>query len=134
MPDHFHAIITINGRSTKKPIIDHRTRSIVNTVAVETPRRDISTNEWHATDGRDTNDAAPNEPNPFRKPQWQSGCLGAIINQFKSICTKRIRNAGQTNFAWQPRYHEHLIRTEQEMVRIRKYIVDNPSVWTRDHQ
>jgi putative transposase len=57
---------------------------------VETPRRGVSTKE-----------------NP-----WRSGTLGAIINQFRSICTKRIRKMGINNFAWQARFYDHILRNE----------------------
>jgi putative transposase len=75
---------------------------------VETPRRGVSTNAW--------------KPNS----------LGAIVNQIKSVCTKRIRAAGYPDFAWQARFHDHIIRDEPELNRIRRYIHDNPLTWTLD--
>jgi REP element-mobilizing transposase RayT len=57
--------------------------------------------------------------------------IGAIVNQFKSICTKHIRHMGYPNFAWQPRYHDHIIRNQSELHRIRKYIIDNPKNWKK---
>src|SRR3989338_6004864 len=38
--------------------------------------------------------------------------LGSMLNQFKSVCTKHIRNLGHDNFQWQPRFHDRLIRTK----------------------
>lgn len=35
-------------------------------------------------------------------------------------------------FAWQPNYHDHIIRDEDELNRIRQYIVDNPLQWEYD--
>ncbi|PIP65092.1 transposase [Candidatus Peregrinibacteria bacterium CG22_combo_CG10-13_8_21_14_all_49_11] len=57
--------------------------------------------------------------------------LGSIINQFKSICTKRIRPIGP-DFAWQSRFHDRRVRSYDETIRIRKYITDNPLHWTLD--
>jgi putative transposase len=73
--------------------------------SVETPRRGVSTSRL-----------AP-------------GSLGAIIGQFKSICTKRIRYAGMSAFGWQPRFYDHIIRDEDTFDRIRQYIIDNPLKW-----
>jgi len=75
------------------------------TVGVETPRRGVSTTGW------------------------RSGCLGAIVGQFKSVCTKRIRGAGHRDFAWQARYHDRVIRSEWELANVRRYIAENPQRW-----
>lgn len=66
--------------------------------------------------------------NYFRPPD--AGSLAMIMNQFKSICTKRIRAAGMADFAWQSLYHDHIIRDENEYRRIRRYILNNPAAWT----
>ena len=63
---------------------------------------------------------------------WQSGTLVAIVGQFKSICTKRIRRDGYSGFAWQPRYYDHIIRDEASLARIREYIAVNPLKWPDD--
>ena len=36
------------------------------------------------------------------------------------------------DFAWQTNYHEHIIRNEHELERIRNYIVSNPLMWEED--
>jgi hypothetical protein len=33
---------------------------------------------------------------------------------------------------WQRNYYERIIRTDEELNRIRQYIADNPSNWDRD--
>jgi REP element-mobilizing transposase RayT len=60
---------------------------------------------------------------------WKSGCLGVIINQFKGICTKRIRKTGNDEFLWQPRYHDRIIRDPDDMNRVRRYTQQNPANW-----
>jgi REP element-mobilizing transposase RayT len=62
----------------------------------------------------------------------RSGTLGAIINQFKSICTKRIRGLGYMHFAWQPLFYDHIIRNQKSLEKIRAYIIANPVKWTDD--
>ena len=65
-------------------------------------------------------------------PRLQAGSLGAIIAQFKSSCTKKIRAGGNPAFGWQARYYDHIIRVEKSLDNIRKYIANNPSKWTLD--
>ena len=62
----------------------------------------------------------------------QKNSLGAMIGQFKSVCTKRIWAAAFKNFAWQPRYYDHVIRDEKSLRAIREYIVNNPAKWQLD--
>lgn len=65
-------------------------------------------------------------------PHWKPNTLGAIINQYKSKCTKRIRAAGYVDFGWQRRFYDHIIRDERALHGIRRYIADNPRKWGRD--
>lgn len=55
--------------------------------------------------------------------------LGVIINQFKAACTSRIRASGYQDFFWQPHFHDHVIRNEKDLERIRLYIRENPAAW-----
>ncbi len=66
------------------------------------------------------------------KARLKSGSVGAIIGQFKSVCTKRIWAAKFLAFDWQPRFFDHIIRDEPSLKDIRQYIVDNPAKWERD--
>jgi putative transposase len=58
--------------------------------------------------------------------------LGVIINQFKGACTRRIWAAGRHDFAWQTRFHDHIIRNEESLLNLRKYISENPLRWQED--
>lgn len=59
--------------------------------------------------------------------------LGAAINLFKGKCTTRIRKI-LPEFAWQARFHDHVIRNDAELQRIRKYIAENPQKWEAKHR
>jgi putative transposase len=61
-----------------------------------------------------------------KKDHWQSGCLGAIIGRFKAQCAKRIRRTGCSSFEWQRNFHDHVIRNEKDLDRIRSYVRSNP--------
>lgn len=86
----------------------------------------------------------------------QSGSLGAIIQNFKSVTSRRIKAAArcaaetsadlrgvlaagsvadyshQRSTIWQRNYYEHIIRSEADLDRIREYIADNPARWETD--
>ena len=64
-------------------------------------------------------------------PQWHSGTIGVIINQYKRICTINIRKT-MPDFGWQSRFHDHIIRNESEFRRIADYIHNNPARWSDD--
>jgi REP element-mobilizing transposase RayT len=48
-----------------------------------------------------------------------------------AIKTEDINTRGKF---WQDNYYEHIIRNEEEMDRIRKYIVNNPLHWELDRE
>ncbi|MFY9825374.1 MAG: transposase [Thermoanaerobaculia bacterium] len=59
--------------------------------------------------------------------------LGAVVGQFKSKTTKRIRmDLRRSDFAWQPRFHDTILREEADVARVRDYIRANPSRWKRE--
>lgn len=75
-----------------------------------------------------THNDAPQPKNKFG-PQSQN--LPSIIRGYKSgVTTYATKN--QINFAWQPRYHDHIIRTDKEYHRISDYIINNPVKWAED--
>jgi len=61
----------------------------------------------------------------------QSKNLASIIRGFKIGVTKNARKI-QADFAWQSRFHDHIIRNEDSFNRIQQYILTNPQNWTND--
>lgn len=63
--------------------------------------------------------------------------LGQIIGAYKSrvvhecLELAKIKDKFMGKF-WQRNYYEHIIRDEDDLNRIRKYIRNNPSNWTKD--
>ena len=68
------------------------------------------------------------------QPRLRAKSLGAIINQIKSVSTKRIQAAGFPDFGWQSGYYDHIIRDRKDLDRIREYIVGNPFQWEDDEE
>ncbi|MCC5629383.1 transposase [Nostoc sphaeroides] len=58
--------------------------------------------------------------------------LQAIINAYKSSVTRWCRKNGYEDFAWQPRFYDHIIRADGSLDRIREYIINNPIKWDKD--
>ncbi|HLE28800.1 MAG TPA: transposase [Anaerolineales bacterium] len=73
-------------------------------------------------------------PLPERPHGTAPRSLGAIVQNFKSVSTRRINALRQTpgQPVWQRNYYEHVIRGETDLQRIRQYIVNNPAKWHED--
>ncbi len=78
-------------------------------------------------------DETPLSPPPNSPNGTVSGSLGAIVQNFKSVSTRRInRVTGNRGTIWQRNYYEHIIRTDRACGNIRKYIIENPQRWHED--
>ncbi len=62
----------------------------------------------------------------------QSKNLASIVRGFKSAITAGAKKMGITDFAWQSRFHDHIIRNSESFERIQNYIADNPFNWKND--
>lgn len=62
-------------------------------------------------------------------PHGTSKTIGSIIRGFKIGVTKWMRQNTEFYQIWQRNYYEHIIRNENELNRIRTYIVNNPEKW-----
>lgn len=73
-------------------------------------------------------------PDSSARPRGpDSGSLGAIVGQFKSLTTRRIVAANLLEGSpWQRNYYEHIIRSPREYDQICAYIIHNPARWTED--
>ena len=60
--------------------------------------------------------------------------MGVIVGNFKSVTTRRINRVRHTpgDRVWQRNYYEHVVRGERALLRIRQYILDNPTRWADD--
>ena len=60
--------------------------------------------------------------------------LSEIIRRFKTRSARRINERRNSTGIplWQRDYWEHIIRNEDDLNRIRQYIIDNPAKWAED--
>jgi len=116
MPNHIHRIIII------KPVSEESGRDVpVEPLPVERLSEERLRGEEETT-----------HRVVSTKARLKSGSLGAIVGQFKSVCTKHIWAAGFPDFYWQPRFFDHIIRNKESLRKIRQYIVTNPVKWELD--
>ena len=69
-------------------------------------------------------------PFPYRHPK----SISSFVAGFKSAATKKNNEYRKTPGVpvWQPRFYDHIIRNNHDLVRIREYIINNPKQWARD--
>ena len=63
----------------------------------------------------------------------QSNNLASIIRGFK-VGVKKWTTRNNLDFNWQSRYYERIIRDENELMKIRNYIRNNPMDWLEDEE
>ena len=116
MPNHIHLIVVFNGvfpcRDASNASVSNA--SVSNASGLEIIKPNIS-------DAR----GASLQFGP------QSGNLPSVVRGIKSAVTKYAIEH-DIPFAWQSRYHDHIVRNQLEMNRIADYIENNPMRWELD--
>ncbi len=113
MPNHVHGIIIIDKQNE-------------NTTAINTANRDaINTANRDAINRVSTGGITGNN-NPMLHNN-----LSRIIRWYKGVVTFKARSINK-DFAWQSRFHEHIIRNEKSYNDISEYIIHNPQKWHDD--
>jgi hypothetical protein len=58
--------------------------------------------------------------------------LGRLIGTFKTVSNRRINDLQDTQGAqlWQRNYHERVIRNGLAMDALRRYVANNPVLWS----
>ncbi len=116
MPNHFHAIIVIG---------ENQYNTIRDTDCMDADCTDVDCRDAMHCVSTDTDTDPKNKFGP------QSKNLASIIRGFKSAITTHARK-NNVDFAWQPLFHDHIIRNDKSFQRISNYIINNPSKWTDD--
>ena len=73
--------------------------------------------------------------NKKKFPGLQPKSLGSFVSGFKKSSTYRINRLNKTpgRTIWQRNYYEHIIRDDNELNKIREYIIFNPGLWGTEH-
>lgn len=104
MPNHVHGIIIINKNDDENGDVTVETQNFASLIQKQ-------------------------QQNKFGQ---QSKNLASIIRGYKSG-VKKYATMNHIDFAWQPRYHDHIIRNDESFQRISEYIVNNPLNWSGDN-
>ena len=131
MPNHIHGIIIIGAneyntqrgtqRGTQRRDAMHCVSTIPVPVPVPVPNVNVNANA----------NVIPNDTEYKNKFAPQSKNLSSIIRGYKSAVTTYARKNG-IEFDWQPRFHDHIIRSVDDYHRISNYIINNPAKWQQD--
>jgi REP element-mobilizing transposase RayT len=108
MPNHIHGIIII------KPPIVEMSRPIVGAL--------------HATSLQQRQQRQQIKNGILSSISPKPGSLASVIRSYKSAVSKNA-HLTKHGFTWQSRYYDHIIRSDGELNRIRKYIMNNPQNW-----
>lgn len=105
MPNHIHGILVITGMGE---------------ASLDIESGDAGYLSWDAS--------------PLRPVGTMPGSLAAIIQNYKSISSRRISAQDEKlkGLIWQRNYYEHVIRNERELRAISEYIQTNPQNWQKD--
>jgi len=106
MPNHVHGILIID-----KPVISVETRHCL-----------------VSTDITNTNNKTIGQ---MRFQNQGKGTISSIVGSYKSVVSKNAHSIN-SGFAWQSRFHDHIIRDAKSFDRIQNYITNNPLNWKED--
>jgi len=156
MPNHFHCIITIMT-NIETPDAHERNRIKYNKTPDAHERNRIKYNKTP-----DAHVGAPLRGRPSPEKRVVSGSRGRrshenggswygpnnkkynatipkMVDWFKTMTTNGyihgVKNHHWPRFdrkLWQKNYWDHIIRSEADLIRIRKYIINNPAKWEID--
>lgn len=145
MPNHVHGIININepvgaplvgaqdaaAQSETTSEIHHRA-----TTRVAPTQYQNTAGPREATIGNTSRAATRAAPTANRRHG-----LGEIVGAFKSLTTvayvRGVKKQRWTPFSgklWQRNYFEHVVRSEESLDKLRRYVRDNPARWELDRE
>jgi putative transposase len=125
MPNHIHGILVLD----KPEIVVESNTTPVN--------RNVETG--HALSLQTPNQTIIQMKSPALERFRNQGknTVSSIIGSYKSAVTKHCSRLNLTDadgvfFGWQTRFHDHIIRNNDEYQRINDYIETNPGNWGKD--
>jgi putative transposase len=112
MPNHIHGILILNGDDDTDKGSDN-VDNVGTGYALSLPQHDQQT---------------------IGQQRFQNigkNSISSIVGGYKSAVTKHANRLG-FDFAWQVRFHDHIIRDEKSFNFISQYIINNPEKWEDD--
>jgi putative transposase len=157
MPNHFHGIIILSGRGepcVRPGFCDRPHPDVCPGLRIDNGHlsgKHVEHNhgqhgaqkhgQGEQKHGQGEHKVRPYEQNNGRPRGTIHGSVGRIVQAFKSITTDEyIRGVKKCDWKpfpkrlWQRNFYEHIIRNENELARIREYIINNPASWNSDEE
>ncbi len=129
MPNHIHGIIIIKYSDN---IVEANNNSpFIEGANDHSPQRFPDSPQRFPDSPQRFPDSPQRFPDSPQRPRGTSKTVGAIVRGFKIGVTKLLREKYKEDI-WQRNYYEHIVRTEADLNRIRKYINNNPMNWKGD--
>jgi REP element-mobilizing transposase RayT len=121
MPNHVHGIIILTGNTVEagsQPVVGAGLKPVVGAGLKPVVGAGLK--------------PAPTGPAPTGKRHG----LPEIVRAFKTFSSRRINELRGTPGTpiWQRNYYEHIIRSEDELKRVREYIANNALQWALDRE
>jgi len=143
MPNHIHGLLEIHDKNGDIRI--NTAPSVGTSHGVVTLQSDITSHgvvtpqsleTLHATSlhrfGQNSIISIPPDKNESMAGiSPKHGSLSSVMRSYKSAVTKSAHEC-KFEFAWQPRYHDHIVKNPDEFRRIYDYISNNPHNWKGD--
>lgn len=131
MPNHVHGILIINKPVetrfiASKTVIDNEIDNVIDNV-IDNEIDNVINNETRLIASlQGENGGICGEKNPMLHDN-----ISKIIRWYKGRCSFESRKIN-SNFGWQSRFHDHIIRNSKSFDIIQNYIVENPIKWEND--
>ncbi|MCP4651931.1 MAG: transposase [Candidatus Omnitrophica bacterium] len=129
MPNHIHGIINIVGAIHESPDdkSNNKYRSFTNKIPKNNNKINHNDNSIRAIQTRAIHES------PLQHKR-RNMTLSKTIGYFKMQTAKQINILKNTprQPVWQRNYHDHVIRNDKSINKIREYIVNNPINWQFD--
>ena len=118
MPNHMHGILIIDNPTIVQ------TRLIASLSDLQSPTPE-STSENNSTPTTKTGGITGD-----KNPMFHEN-ISRIIRWYKGRCSFEIRKI-HSDFGWQSRFYDHIIRNSASYENIQNYISNNPQNWIKD--
>ena len=118
MPNHIHGILIINDVVTDNDNDDANANATVETRLI------ASLQQTEQTEQQIGGFAC------IKNPMLNNN-ISRVVRWYKGVCTFEMRKL-HADFQWQSRFHDHIIRNDDEYQRIVNYINTNPENWETD--
>ena len=131
MPNHIHGILILNDNLMNDNAVND---NAVNDNAVnDNAVNDNAVND-NAVETRHALSLQQQSEKTIGQQRFQNqgkNTISSIVGSYKSAVTKHCNRLG-FEFAWQSRFHDHIIRNAQSFENIQNYITNNQMNWDND--